>query len=78
MPSRRSRYRVPLLQLAHPLADQGRFAGVLLGEYSIDGLLRYGVPAEVSAKYALALLDGKGRNAWRAASVPARNRPPAC
>jgi uncharacterized protein YxeA len=50
-----------LLQLHIPLADQGRFAGVLLGEYSIDSLLRYGVPAEVSAKYAMAFLDGKGR-----------------
>src|SRR4051812_15000225 len=50
-----------LLQLHVPLADQGRFGGVILGEYSIDGLLRYAVPAEVGAKYAVALLDGKGR-----------------
>jgi PAS domain S-box-containing protein len=52
---------VPLLQLHVPLADQGRFAGVVLSEYSIDSLLRYGVPSEVSARYAVALLDGKGR-----------------
>jgi PAS domain S-box-containing protein len=52
---------VPLLQLHIPLADQARFAGVILGEYSIDSLLRYGVPAEVSARYAVSLLDGKGR-----------------
>jgi PAS domain S-box-containing protein len=50
-----------LLQLHVPLAEQGRFGGVVLGEYSIDTLLRYGVPAEVSAKYAVALLDAKGR-----------------
>ncbi|HYF42773.1 MAG TPA: PAS domain S-box protein [Ramlibacter sp.] len=50
-----------LLQLHVPLTEQGRFGGVVLGEYSIDSLLRYGVPAEVSAKYAVALLDGKGR-----------------
>ncbi|HXE51069.1 MAG TPA: PAS domain-containing sensor histidine kinase, partial [Ramlibacter sp.] len=36
-----------LLQLHIPLTEQGRFSGVILGEYSIDGLLRYGVPAEV-------------------------------
>ena len=54
-----------LLQLHIPLTEQGRFAGVILGEYSIDGLLRYGVPAEVSAKYAVALLDGKSRRAGR-------------
>ena len=50
-----------LLQLHVPLTEQGKFGGVILGEYSIDGLLRYGVPAEVSAKYAVALLDGKSR-----------------
>lgn len=60
-----------LLQLHIPLADQGRFAGVLLGEYSIDSLLRYGVPAEVSAKYAVAFLDGKGRM-MAGSSVPTR------
>ena len=49
---------VTSLQLHTPLTDQGRFAGVVLGEYSIDGLLRYGVPPEVSARYAVALLDG--------------------
>ena len=59
-----------LLQLHIPLTEQGRFAGVILGEYSIDGLLRYGVPAEVSAKYAVALLDGKSR-LLAGSSVPA-------
>ena len=47
------------LQLHIPMMDHGRFAGVVLGEYSIDGLLRYGVPAEVTAKYAVALLDAR-------------------
>jgi PAS domain S-box-containing protein len=61
-----------LLQLHVPLADQGKFGGVILGEYSIDGLLRYGVPAEISAKYAVALLDGKGR-ILAGNSVPPRN-----
>ncbi|MDB5858557.1 MAG: putative histidine kinase, classic [Ramlibacter sp.] len=61
-----------LLQLHVPLADQGKFGGVILGEYSIDGLLRYGVPAEISAKYAVGLLDGKGRM-LAGVSVPPRN-----
>src|SRR3954469_12320016 len=61
-----------LLQLHVPLADQGKFAGVILGEYSIDGLLRYGVPAEISAKYAVGLLDGKGR-LLAGMAVPPRN-----
>jgi PAS domain S-box-containing protein len=50
---------VPLLQLHTPLTDQGKFAGVILGEYSIDGLLRYGVPTEILAKYAISLLDSR-------------------
>ncbi|WHZ11559.1 MAG: putative two-component transmembrane sensor histidine kinase transcription regulator protein [Burkholderiaceae bacterium] len=49
--------RVALLQLHVPLADGGRFAGVVLGEYSLDGLVRYGVPPDVLAKYAVTLLD---------------------
>ncbi len=61
-----------LLQLHVPLADQGKFGGVILGEYSIDGLLRYGVPAEIAAKYAVALLDGKGRM-LAGVAVPPRN-----
>jgi PAS domain S-box-containing protein len=61
-----------LLQLHIPLTEQGRFGGVVLGEYSIDGLLRYSVPTEVSAKYAVALLDGKNR-ILAGSSVPARN-----
>ncbi|AEG92957.1 candidate histidine kinase, classic [Ramlibacter tataouinensis TTB310] len=61
-----------LLQLHVPLTDQGRFGGVILGEYSIDSLLRYGVPSEVSAKYAVALLDGKGR-LLAGSTVPVRS-----
>ncbi|NML48068.1 PAS domain S-box protein [Ramlibacter sp. G-1-2-2] len=61
-----------LLQLHVPLVDQGKFGGVILGEYSIDGLLRYGVPTEIAAKYAVSLLDGKGRM-LAGVSVPPRN-----
>ena len=50
----------PVLQLHIPLFDQGLFAGVVLGEFSIDGLLRYGIPPEVAARYAVSLLDGNG------------------
>ncbi|KQM75336.1 PAS domain S-box protein [Xylophilus sp. Leaf220] len=50
-----------LLQLQIPLTIQGHFAGVVLGEYSIDGLLRYGAPTEVLARYAVSLRDGSNR-----------------
>jgi PAS domain S-box-containing protein len=51
----------PMLELHIPLFDQGLFAGTVLGEFSIDGLMRYGTPPEVSARYALSLLDARGR-----------------
>ncbi|MCB2068494.1 MAG: PAS domain-containing sensor histidine kinase, partial [Ottowia sp.] len=51
----------PILQLHVPLLPRGEFAGELLTEYSVDGLLRYGVPSEVLAKYAVALLDAKNQ-----------------
>jgi len=50
----------PLLQLFIPLSEQGNFTGVLLAEFSIDGLYRYGIPSEVSERYAVSLQDAKG------------------
>jgi PAS domain S-box-containing protein len=53
--------QLAVLQLHTPLSnDQGRFSGVILAEYAMEGLLRYGIPTEVLAKYAVALQDGKG------------------
>ena len=51
----------PTLELHVPITPRGQFTGELLVEYSVDGLLRYGVPSEVLAKYAVALLDAKGQ-----------------
>jgi PAS domain S-box-containing protein len=54
--------QMSVLQLHTPLTtDQGRFSGVILAEYSMEGLLRYGIPTEVLAKYAVALQDGSSR-----------------
>jgi PAS domain S-box-containing protein len=50
-----------VLQIHVPLADAGRFAGVVVGEYQIDGLMRYAVPSEIAAKYAVSLLDDTGK-----------------
>jgi PAS domain S-box-containing protein len=53
--------QLAVLQLHTPLSDdQGRFSGAILAEYSMEGLLRYGIPTEVLAKYAVALQDSKG------------------
>ncbi|MCT9811822.1 PAS domain S-box protein [Acidovorax sp. Be4] len=52
---------IPLLQLQVPLNSTGGFGGVVLGEYSVDSLLRYGTPTEVLARYAVTMLDGSGQ-----------------
>ncbi len=54
-----AQHGTPLLQLHVPLRQKGRFAGVVLGEFSPDSLLRYSAPTEVLARYAVTLLDGK-------------------
>ncbi len=50
----------PLLQLYAPITQQGHFGGVVIGQYALESLLRYGIPPEVHAKYALTLLDQQG------------------
>ncbi len=51
----------PLLQLHVPLTRDGRYIGELLGEYSVDSLLRYGTPTEIMARYAVTMLDSRGQ-----------------
>ncbi len=48
------------VQVHVPLTLQGQFGGAVVGEYSIDGLLRFGVPPELVGKYAVALLAEDG------------------
>jgi len=50
----------PLLQVYIPINKHERFAGVVVAEISIDGLYRYGVPDEVTSRYAISLMDAKG------------------
>ena len=61
------------LQLHIPLIDRAGFSGVLLAEYSVDGLFRYGVPAEVSARYAISFHDANG-GLLAGTSIPTRKR----
>ncbi|MES2360982.1 MAG: PAS domain S-box protein [Pseudomonadota bacterium] len=74
-PTESGDYNAPTLQILVPLDDQGRFGGVIMGEYSIDGLLRFGVPTEVTAKYAVTLVDDKNR--VLAGNVPPPRNPAA-
>ncbi len=51
-----------VLQLHLPLTEKYRFKGDLLAEYSIDALFRYGVPAEITSKYAMSFHDINGKS----------------
>jgi len=50
-----------LLLLLLPLTRDGVSEGALLAEYSVEALLRYGIPDEVRTHYAVALLDQESR-----------------
>ena len=45
------------LQLHVPIINHGKFEGVLLVAYSLEGMLRYAVPSEISSKYAVSIRD---------------------
>ncbi len=49
------------LHLHLPLINRGFFKGTLLVLYSIDAMFRYGVPNEITAKYAVSLNDANGK-----------------
>ena len=52
---------LPILQLHTPLTNEkGLFSGVLMAEYTLEGLLRYGIPTEILAKYAISLVNAEG------------------
>lgn len=45
------------LQLHVPIIAHGKFEGVLLAEYTLDGMLRFAVPSEIANRYAVSLRD---------------------
>jgi hypothetical protein len=50
-----------VFQIHVPLIDRTAFAGALVAEYSVESLVRYFVPTEVSNRHAIALLDANDR-----------------
>lgn len=50
-----------VFQVQVPLIDRGGFVGVVLVDYSIEALVRYFVPAEVSRRHAVKVLDANGK-----------------
>ncbi len=49
-----------VFQVQVPLIDRSIFSGMLVAEYSIESLLRYFVPAEVTSRHAVTLFDERG------------------
>ena len=45
------------LQLHVPMFSRGKFEGVIIAEYSMEGMLRFAVPSEISNRYAVSLRD---------------------
>jgi PAS domain S-box-containing protein len=65
--------KTPMLQIYIPLNERSRFSGVVLAELSVDALYRYGVPSEVSARYAISLVDDKG-SLLAGIAIPSKKR----
>jgi PAS domain S-box-containing protein len=55
------RFGNPVFQVHVPLLDRSTFAGTLVAEYSVESLIRYFVPSEVSARHAIVMLDAEDR-----------------
>ena len=52
-------YGASVIQVHVPLIDRAAFSGTLVAEYSVEALMRYFVPAEVSNRHAISLLDSQ-------------------
>ncbi len=50
-----------VLQVHVPLIDRSVFVGSLIAEYSVENLLRFYVPPEVSQRHTINLIDGRDR-----------------
>ncbi len=42
-----------------PVIEQGQTQGTLMAEFGMDGVMRYGIPSEIAARYALAIQDSE-------------------
>ena len=52
-------YGTPVIQMHVPLIDRSAFSGVVVAEYSLEALVRYLVPGEVSSRHAISLIDAQ-------------------
>ena len=69
MEMRRTVYSAPfadsfgnsVFQAQIPLIDRSGFQGMVIAEYSVERLMRYFVPAEISRRHAISVLDAQSR-----------------
>ena len=69
---------ITVFQVHVPIIDRNNFSGMLVAEYSVEALLRYFVPAEVSKRHGVSLLDASNRVLASTApqsAQPGRERP---
>jgi PAS domain S-box-containing protein len=52
-----SQASITQLQVQVPIMNHAKFEGVVMAEYTMDGILRYAVPDEIANKYAVSLRD---------------------
>jgi len=64
--------RSHMLYMLAPFTDGKRFKGVVVAEYAIDGLYHYGIPSELSSRYAISLVGDKNQS-LAGISIPKRN-----
>lgn len=62
-----------ILELHLPITMHSKFEGVIIADFSIDGLLRYTIPTDIRSHHAVAFLDGKG-NILAGQSISSINR----
>ncbi len=66
----------PVFQAQIPLLDRGGFHGSLIAEYSVERLVRYFVPAEISRRHAVTVLDAANHAlASTVVTVPGTKQP---
>ncbi len=66
----------PVFQAQIPLLDRGGFHGALILEYSVERLVRYFVPVEISRRHAITVLDARSRSlASTVMTVPGTKQP---
>ncbi len=63
-----------LLESATPVVRQDELTGIVGVVYSVDGILRNSVPEDLSASYAVSLLDAHNRLLVSASSQPVRDK----